>query len=260
MKRNLIFLLLMGLFLGFAVGGWSQAAPGGGGPGVTIPYVDLNVRSARGQDEVATSLQVLLLLTVLSLAPAIMMMTTSFVRVAIVLSFVRQALATQQLPPTQVLMGLSLFLTFFIMRPTFNQVYEKAYVPLTQNKINLETAVKEAAQPMRTFMFRQARSKDIGLFIELSGSEVPDTPEDVPTLVLIPAFMISELQTAFQIGILIFIPFIVIDMVVSSTLMSMGMIMLPPVMVSMPFKLILFVLVGGWNLTIEQLVKSFGQF
>lgn len=209
-------------------------------------------------DQVGTSLQLLLLMTVLSLAPAILMMMTSFTRIIIVLSFVRNALGTQQLPPNQVLVGLALFLTFYIMTPTWSQVNTNALQPYMNNQITQAEALNNAEEPIRLFMFKQTREKDLELFVGLSKMEErPKTYRDVPTHVLIPAFVISELKTAFQMGFAIFVPFIVIDMIVASTLMSIGMMMLPPMMISLPFKLLLFVLVDGWHLVVESLVTSF---
>ena len=207
--------------------------------------------------QTGTSLQILMLLTVLSLAPAILMMMTSFTRIIIVLSFVRNALGTQQLPPNQVLVGLSLFLTFFIMTPTWNQINTNAVQPYMKNQITQTEALVKAEEPIRMFMFKQTREKDLELFVGLAKMERPKTYRNVPTYVLIPAFVISELKTAFQMGFAIFIPFIVIDMIVSSTLMSIGMMMLPPMMIALPFKLLLFVLVDGWHLVVESLVTSF---
>ena len=231
-------------------------------PPPAIPFVDLSVRSPETGQEVAFALQLLLLLTVLSLAPSIIILMTSFLRISIVLDFVKRALALQQVPPTQVLMGVAFFLTIFIMWPTFDAVYRNSLQPLSAGEISVETAFREAETPMREFMFRQmegrGRYRNIELFMAMRGLDRPNTLGDVPTYVLVPAFILSELTIAFQIGILLFIPFIVIDMVVASILMSMGMIMLPPIMISMPFKLIVFVLVDGWSLLTEQLVRSFG--
>ncbi|MDR3600702.1 MAG: flagellar type III secretion system pore protein FliP [Desulfosporosinus sp.] len=207
--------------------------------------------------QMGTSLQILMLMTVLSMAPAILMLMTSFTRIIIVLSFVRNALGTQQLPPNQVLVGLALFLTFFVMAPTFNQINTNALQPYMKNQITQTEALAKAEEPLRDFMFRQTREKDLELFVGLAKMERPKTYRDVPTYVLIPAFVISELKTAFQMGFAIFIPFIVIDMIVSSTLMSIGMMMLPPMMISLPFKLLLFVLVDGWHLVVQSLVTSF---
>jgi flagellar biosynthetic protein FliP len=216
--------------------------------------LDLGTTSAQ---QTGTSLQLLMLMTVLSLAPAILMMMTSFTRIIIVLSFVRNALGTQQLPPNQVMVGLALFLTFFVMTPTWTQINTNALQPYIKNQITQAEALAKAEEPLRNFMFRQTREKDLELFVGLSKMERPKTYRDVPTHVLIPAFVISELKTAFQMGFAIFIPFIVIDMIVSSTLMSIGMMMLPPMMISLPFKLLLFVLVDGWHLVVESLVTSF---
>jgi flagellar biosynthetic protein FliP len=229
------------------------------GTGFPLPRITFGVDQARQPSEVAVGLQVLLLLGVLSLAPAIILMVTSFVRISIVFSFTRMALGTQQMPPNQVLMGLALFITFFVMAPTLKQVNEEALQPFLNQKIGAEEFYNKGIGPVREFMFRQTREKDIALFMHLAKEARPKTREDVPTYVLVPAFMISEITTAFKIGILIFIPFIVIDMVIASTLMSMGMIMLPPVMVSLPFKIVLFYLVDGWNLLIQKLVEGFGE-
>ena len=235
-------------------------APGGGG--LQIPFVDLQLRGPDGGGEVALSLQLLLMLAVLSLAPSIFIIMTSFLRIAIVLDFVKRALSLQQVPPTQVLLGIALFLTLFLMWPTFNEIYEGAYVPLQNGEIGIDEAYRRFEQPMRVFMFRQmeADPSSVGLFMRLAGLGRPNTLADVPTYVLIPGFILHELTVAFKIGILLFIPFIIVDMVVASTLMSMGMIMLPPIMISLPFKLILFVLVDGWNMIVQQLVASFGGF
>jgi len=225
-----------------------------------IPFIDLTIRNAEDGQEVAFPLQLLLLLTVLSLAPSIVILMTSFLRVAVVLDFIKRALSLQQVPPNQVLMGIALFLTIFIMWPTFNEVYSNSIRPLVAGEISVETAYREAEGPLKIFMYRQAnnRPQNIRMFMAMRGLDTPETLADVPMYVLIPAFILSELTTAFKIGILLFIPFIVIDFVVASALMSMGMIMLPPVMISMPFKLILFILFDGWGLLTDQLVRSFG--
>jgi flagellar biosynthesis protein FliP len=208
-------------------------------------------------ENVSTSVKLLLLLTVLSLAPSILILMTCFTRIIIVLSFVRTALATQQMPPNQVLIGLSLFLTFFIMAPTFSEVNKEALTPLFNNEINLEQAYDRAAAPLKEFMSAHTRQKDLALFLEYAKAEQPESIEDIPLTALVPAFAISELKTAFQIGFMIFIPFLVIDMIVASVLMSMGMMMLPPVMISLPFKILLFVLVDGWYLVVKSLLQSF---
>ncbi len=224
---------------------------------VPIPKINIGIEEATKPTEVALALQILFLLTVLTLVPSIIMMMTSFIRVIIVLSFVKQALATQQAPPQQVITGLALFLTFFIMAPTLTQVNNVALQPYLSGKMAPAQAIEKASVPFREFMFKQTREKDIDLFLGLSKLPRPKTHKDIPTYVLIPAFMISELTTAFQMGIALFIPFLVIDMIVASVLMSMGMIMLPPVMISLPFKILLFVIVDGWNLLVRSLVLSF---
>jgi flagellar biosynthesis protein FliP len=208
-------------------------------------------------ENVSTSVRLLLLLTVLSLAPSILVLMTSFVRIVIVLSFVRTALATQQMPPNQVLIGLALFLSFFIMAPTFQEVNDQALTPLFNEEINLEEAYSRASLPLKEFMSAHTRQKDLALFLEYSKAERPETIADIPLTTLVPAFAISEIKTAFQIGFMIFIPFLVIDMIVASVLMSMGMMMLPPVMISLPFKILLFVLVDGWYLVVKSLLNSF---
>jgi flagellar biosynthetic protein FliP len=228
-------------------------------PPPVIPFIDLTVRNPASGQEVAFSLQLLLLLTVLSLAPSIIILMTSFLRVAVVLDFIKRALSLQQVPPNQVILGISLFLTIFIMWPTFEAIYTNSIQPLSAGEMSVENAYREAEAPLRLFMYSQMSSNpgNIRLFMAMRGLDRPNTLADVPTYVLIPAFILSELTIAFKIGILLFIPFIVIDMVVASALMSMGMIMLPPVMISMPFKLILFIMVDGWGLLTDQLVRSF---
>lgn len=208
-------------------------------------------------ENVSTSVKLVLLLTVLSIAPGILILMTCFTRIVIVLSFTRTALATQQMPPNQVLIGLALFMTFFIMAPTFQEVNNEALTPLFNNEINLEQAYDAAVVPVKEFMSNHTRQKDLALFLEYGGVDRPESIQDIPLTALVPAFAISELKTAFQIGFMIFIPFLVIDMVVASVLMSMGMMMLPPVMISLPFKILLFVLVDGWYLVVKSLLQSF---
>lgn len=219
----------------------------------------LNISSNAGSSNLSASLQILLMLTVLSIAPSILIMVTSFTRIVIVLHFVRTALGLQTTPPNQVLIGLSLFLTFFIMSPVFSQINTDAIQPLSKGKITQEEAMEAGIKPLRTFMFKQTNTKDLKLFLEIADipSEDLKNEEDIPTTTLIPAFIISEMRKAFVIGFVIYLPFIVIDMVVSSTLMSMGMMMLPPTTISLPFKILLFVLADGWNLIIGELVKTF---
>ena len=206
----------------------------------------------------SVGVQLLLLLTVLSLVPAILMMVTSFIRISIVLSFARTAIGMQQLPPNQIIIGLSLFLTVFVMAPIWTEVNEQALQPFLDNQISMDAAIERGSAPLRGFMLKQTRERDLGLFIALGKLPQPNTPDDVPTWVIIPAFMISELKTAFQMGFLILLPFVVIDMVVSSALMSMGMMMLPPTTISLPFKVLLFVMADGWYLISRSLVTSFG--
>ncbi len=217
------------------------------------------MRTARNNQEVVLSVQLLLLLTVLAIAPSILILTTCFLRIAIVFDFIRRALSLQSSPPNQVMMGLALFLTLFIMWPTFNDIYQNSLKPFGDGKIGLDQMFSTAEKPLRIFMFKQMGNDagSIQLFMSMRGLAKPRTLADVPTYVLIPAFVIHEMTVAFKIGILLYIPFIIIDLVVASTLMSMGMIMLPPVMISTPFKLILFVLVDGWGLLTMQLVRSF---
>lgn len=217
----------------------------------------LGLGSNSNSQDVATSIKILLALTVLSLAPSIIIMMTSFTRIIIVLSFVRNSLGLQQTPPNQVLIGLALILTFFVMTPVIKDIQKNAYEPYVANQITQDQAIKAAEKPIRDFMLRQTYTKDLKLFLSLRGQSTPKSYDDIPLDIVIPSFIISELKRAFQIGFFIFIPFIVIDMVVSSTLMSMGMMMLPPTMISLPFKIMLFVLVDGWNLIIKTLLVSF---
>ena len=228
--------------------------------GLNLPFVDINLRPAQNSQETALSVQLLVLLTVLTLAPSILILMTSFLRLTIVLDFVKRALGLQQAPPNQVMMGIALFLTLFIMFPVFTRIYNEAYVPYSEGQINTTQFLQKAESPLRLFMFRQMESnnhEDIKLFMRLSSLPKPATMADVPTYVIVPAFILHEMTVAFKMGILIFIPFIIIDMVVASVLMAMGMIMLPPVMISAPFKLILFVMIDGWTLLVTGLVKSF---
>lgn len=222
-----------------------------------IPGIKLGLETTGQTGDLSTSLQILLVLTILSLAPALLILMTSFTRIVVVLGFLRQALATQQMPPNQVIIGLALFLTFFTMAPTFNQINKNALQPYFSGKITQQEALAKSTDQMREFMLKQTREKDLALFIKLNQLEKPKTYRDVPTYVVIPAFVISELKTAFEMGFLLFIPFIVIDMIVASALMSMGMMMLPPMMISLPFKLLLFILVDGWDLVVQSLILSF---
>lgn len=242
---GIAFLLL------FASHGFAQSKP------FSIPSVTIGMVDSKNPGDVSVAIQILFLLTVLTLAPAILIMMTSFTRLIIVFSFLRNALGIHQMPPNQILIGLSLFLTFFIMTPVWQAVKENAYTPYMEKKLSQEKALEEAIKPVRQFMLKQTREKDLALFVGLSKIPKPKNTEDIPTTVLLPAFMISELKTAFQMGFVLFLPFLVIDMVVSSILLSMGMMMLPPVMISLPFKVLLFVLVDGWHLIVGSMVKSF---
>ncbi len=228
------------------------------GQGLTIPSVNLGLQNTDNPQEVVGVLKILGVLTVLSIAPAILVLMTSFTRIVVVLSFIRQALGTQSLPPNQLIIGLSLFITFFIMSPIFNQINTNALQPYLAGTLPQDEALDSALLPLRGFMFNQTREADLALFARLAKIEQAKTRADIPTTVLIPAFVISELKTAFQIGFIIYLPFLVIDMVVAAILMAMGMMMLPPIIISLPFKVMLFVFVDGWSLLVGSLVKSFG--
>ncbi len=225
---------------------------------VTLPTLSLGVKDAATPAEVSTALQVLFVLTILSVAPAILLMTTAFTRIIIVLSFVRQAMGTQSTPPNQILLGLALFLTFFVMAPTFNTINKEALQPYLAEKITQQQAMQRSVEAMREFMFSQVLESELQLFIDITKEEQPAEKKDLSSMILIPAFMLSELKRSFQMGFMIYVPFLVIDMLVSSVLMSMGMMMLPPIVISLPFKLLLFVLVDGWQLVVGSLMKSFG--
>ncbi|MGL1935119.1 MAG: flagellar type III secretion system pore protein FliP [Fibrobacterales bacterium] len=222
-----------------------------------MPKVTLGFEESESVDDVAVTLEIVALMTVLTLAPSIIIMLTSFTRIVIVLNFLKQALGTMNAPPNQVVMGLTLFLTFFIMTPTFNAINDNALQPYLAKEINHEVAIEEALTPIREFMLRQTSESELALFLRVSKTENPKNIDELSLTVIIPAFILSEIKTAFIIGFLLYIPFLVIDMTVASVLMSMGMMMLPPVMISMPFKLILFVLVDGWHLVVQQVVLSF---
>ncbi len=224
---------------------------------VPIPSFNLEIGQSSDPKQVASTLQIIVLLTVLTLAPALIVMTTSFTRIIIVLSFLRNALGTQQSPPNQVLVGFALFLTFFIMAPLWSNVYEQALQPYFNNQLSQEDMIERTTEPVKKWMIQFTRPKDLALFVGIAKIDRPKNLNDVPIWVVMPAFVISELKTAFQMGFIIYIPFLVIDMVVSAVLMSMGMMMLPPIMISLPFKIMLFVLVDGWYLITESLVKSF---
>ena len=249
MKIVLCGCVVLGLFLMTGFVSESEAIP--------FPNITLGVEDADNPEKVSSALQILVLLTILTLAPAILIMTTSFARIIIVLSFLRQAMGTQQTPPTQILIGLALFLTMFVMGPVWSEINEGALKPYMEEELGQFEALKLAEIPIKRFMLNHTREKDLSLFINLSEDKNPESEEDISIQTIVPAFIISELKTAFQIGFLIYIPFLILDMVVASILLSMGMMMLPPVLISLPFKLMLFVMVDGWYLTVGSLMKSF---
>lgn len=222
-----------------------------------IPNIDIQIGNGDGGTPSTSSLSIILLITVLSIAPAMLVLMTSFTRIVIVLGFVRTSLGTQQMPPNQVLVGLALFLTLFIMSPTLSSINQVALQPYLQGDLTQTEALEKAKDPIKKFMFTHTREKDLLLFMKYNQTEQPNTYQDIPITVMVPAYVISELKTAFQMGFMIFIPFLVIDIVVASTLMAMGMMMLPPVMISLPFKILLFVLVDGWYLVVKSLLLSF---
>lgn len=250
-KKILLGVLLLVLVSSFLAGCTAD-------PSLAAPGITLTLGSKEETQEVAAGVQLLVLLTVLSLAPAIMVLATSFTRIVIVLSMLRSAIGTPTIPPNQVVIGLSMLLTFFTMAPVYSQIDQQAVQPYMRQQISQRTAFERGIEPVREFMFKQTREKDIQLFLEISGEGRPDTLADISTAALLPAFVISELRTAFTMGFVIFIPFLIIDLVVSSVLLSMGMMMLPPSIVSLPFKLLLFVMVDGWYLIVRSLVSSFG--
>ena len=258
-KRPHGFLLLVGVFvMGFCAVLLTPQSIGAATPEIASPFITIGMDQAKDSGKMAVVLQIFLLMTILSLAPAILIMLTSFTRIVIVLSLLRRALGTMQMPPNQVIIGLALFLTFFIMTPVWHKINQDALQPYLDNKIDQQQALQNATEPLRKFMFKQTREKDLSLFVNIAKIERPKDVNDIPTLVLIPSFIISEVKTAFQIGLLLYVPFLIIDMVVASVLLSMDMMMLPPIMISLPFKLMLFVLADGWNLLVGSLVKSFG--
>jgi flagellar biosynthetic protein FliP len=262
-RRNLPWLLaaLAAVFVVIAAlaPSFAQTIPGPTAPTIPIPRINIGITPATKPSDVALSLQILLLLTVLSIAPTLLVLTTSFTRIVVVLSFVRTALGTQSNPPNQVLIGLAMFLTFFTMAPVVEDINKNALQPYLNAKISQSVAMDRAQKPLRAFMFRQTREKDIAVFYSMTKEPRPAKQDDVPTYLLIPAFTISELKTGFEIGFAIYIPFIVIDMVVASVLLSMGMMMIPPVLISLPFKILIFLLVDGWNLTVSALFASFNK-
>ncbi len=263
-KKTCVFVVCLGMLglvgtTGAFAQPTTQTSTPTAGSSVQIPFVSLSVQQPNSNKEVALSLQLLILLAVLTLAPSIIILMTSFLRIAIVFDFVKRALSLQTVPPNQVLMGIALFLTLFIMWPTFDKIYTDSFKPFADGKIGIQEMYDKGIAPLRVFMYRQMENdpKDIAMFMNMRGLPKPKNLSEVPTYVLIPAFILHEMTVAFKMGILIFIPFMIIDMVVASVLMSMGMIMLPPVLISLPFKIILFVLVNGWSLVVQQLVVSF---
>ncbi len=248
MRHNLLLLSSVALLLLLTSN--AEAAP-------LIPNINIDVGTSENPQDVSATLQIMAVLTLASLAPGILIMTTSFIRIIVVIGFLRNALATQNVPPNQVMISLALFLTFYLMAPYWSQANDNGLQPYLAGQISQEEAIDNVVAPMREFMFKQTRESDLALFVNLSEAERPATQDDVSTFTLIPAFVISELKTGFQLGFMIYVPFIVIDMIVASTLMSMGMMMLPPVMISMPFKILLFVMVDGWHLLIHSLILSF---
>lgn len=228
-------------------------------PGISVSDNGITIQSTDDPKEITNSIKLLLILTVLTILPSILIMMTSFTRIVVVFSFLRNSMGTQQIPPNQVIIGLALFLTIFIMSPVLSDLNKNALEPFSNNEITLEEAMDKASDIMKDFMLDYTREKDLALFAGIANVEPTDDLMDLPLSVVVPAFMISELNTAFRIGFMLYIPFLVIDMVVASTLMAMGMMMLPPSMISMPFKILLFILVDGWNLLTETLIKSFGM-
>lgn len=253
MKKKILCSIVLLMALGLLLSATAFAAD-------PIPEVHLTVGNGNGESGGASStISIILLLTILSLAPSILVLMTSFTRIVIVLGFVRTSLGTQQMPPNQVLIGLALFLSLFVMSPTIGEINQVAYQPYSRGEITQTEALEKAALPLKTFMFSQIQDeKDLKLFLDFSKAEKPEGIDDTPLTALIPAYVISELKTAFKMGFIIFIPFLIIDMVISSTLMAMGMMMLPPVMISLPFKILLFILVDGWYLVVKGLLLSFG--
>ncbi|RLB07110.1 MAG: flagellar biosynthetic protein FliP [Deltaproteobacteria bacterium] len=250
-RKCLIIVLVASCFLGIMARAKATAAD------YNLPGIKVTVPDSEDKGRFSTAIEIVILLTVLSLAPAILVMMTSFTRLAVVLSFLRHAIGTQQSPPNQIIVGLALFLTFFIMTPVWKQIQTQAINPYLADQITQKEALTRAIKPIKAFMIHQTRKKDLMLFLKIKDKRKPENLESVSLSAVIPAFVISELKTAFQIGFLIYLPFLVIDMVVASVLLSMGMMMLPPVLISLPFKLMLFVLADGWYLVIDSLVKSF---
>ena len=257
MKNKSLYTIILILIV-FAATSFAQQTQQTQSLSFPLPKVDLQVGSSSNGQDVSVTLQILLLMTILALAPSIMIMTTAYLRIIIVFHFLKSALGTQQMPPGQLLAGVALFITFFVMAPTWNKVNEDALKPLMDEKITTEEAYNKGIEPVREFMFKHVRDEDLGLFVSLANMTRPNNRNDLPTYIVIPAFVLSELRTGFIIGFFLFIPFLMVDMIISSILMSMGMMMLPPLLVSLPFKILLFILVDGWNLIVGSVVRSFG--
>ncbi len=257
MKNKNLYILII-LLLVLASGTFAQQSAPTSGLSFPLPKIDVQVGSSNNGQDVSVTLQILLLMTILALAPSIMIMTTAYLRIIIVFHFLKSALGTQQMPPGQLLAGVALFITFFVMAPTWNKVNDEALKPLMDEKITTEEAYNKGIVPIRDFMFKHVREEDLALFVSLANMKRPNNRNDLPTYILIPAFVLSELRTGFIIGFFLFIPFLMVDMIVSSILMSMGMMMLPPMLISLPFKILLFILVDGWNLIVGSVVRSFG--
>ncbi len=253
MRRILLIVFVLSFFL-FSADVFAQVAPQNQ---VQLPKITMDFGATNSNGDVSVTIQLVVLLTILTLAPSILIMMTGFTRIIIVLSFLRKALGTQTMPPNQLLVGFALFLTFFIMTPVIDDINTNAFQPLVKEEITFKEFLPRAEKPLKMFMLKQTREKDLALFVKMSKSERPKTVDDLKMTVVIPSFIISELKRSFEIGFLLYIPFLLIDMVISSILMSMGMMMLPPVMISMPFKIILFILVDGWHLIVNQLMLSF---
>lgn len=257
MKNKNLYILII-LLLVLATDTFAQQPAPTKGLSFPLPKIDVQVGSSNNGQDVSVTLQILLLMTILALAPSILIMTTAYLRIIIVFHFLKSALGTQQMPPGQLLAGVALFITFFVMAPTWNKVNDEALKPLMDEKITTEEAYNKGIVPIREFMFKHVREEDLGLFVSLANMKRPNNRNDLPTYILVPAFVLSELRTGFVIGFFLFIPFLMVDMIVSSILMSMGMMMLPPMLVSLPFKILLFILVDGWNLIVGSVVRSFG--
>jgi len=252
-KKHLLIFITIALVLLSAINSFAQSKQ-------TIPFpkIGIDIGAASTPEDVSTTLQILLLMTILSLAPSILIMTTSYLRLIIVFHFLKTALGTQSMPPSQLLAGIALFITFFIMAPTFTKINDEALQPLMKGEMKIEEAMDKGVEPLRLFMLNNVRDEDIALFIDMAKIELPETRADVPTYILLPSFAISELRAGFIIGFFIFIPFIMVDMIIASILLSMGMMMIPPMMISLPFKILLFILIDGWGLIIGSVIRSFG--